>query len=82
MDGGKKLWIMTDPPNYEPDPIDSVAAQAGRQRVDVWHYVYDQMVAGDGKTIFYTPFANYTDNNLDCCRDMILDENTVTESLG
>ena len=77
MDGGKKLWIMTDPPNYEPDPIDSVAAEAERRGMDVWHYVYDQMVAGDGKTIFYTPFANYTDNNLDCCRDMILDENTV-----
>ena len=77
MDGGKKLWIMTDPPNYEPDPVDSVAAEAERRGQDVWAYVYDQMVAGEGKTIFYTPFANYTDNNLDCCRDMILDDNTV-----
>ena len=77
MDGGKKLWIMTDPPNYEPDPADSVAADAERRGQDVWAFVYDQMIAGEGKTIFYTPFANYTDNNLDCCRDMILDDNTV-----
>ena len=25
----------------------------------------------------YLPFANYADNNLDCCREMILHQNTV-----
>jgi len=77
MDGGNKLWLMTDPPNYEPDPKDSLAATATRQGKDVWSYVYDLMVANDGKAIFYAPFANYAENNLDCCREMILHDNTV-----
>ncbi|NKB98317.1 MAG: amidohydrolase family protein [Pseudomonadales bacterium] len=77
MDGGKKVWLMTDPPNYEPDPAESLAAEAARAGEDEWSYIYDLMTAGDGKTIFYTPFANYAEDNLDCCREMILDENTV-----
>jgi N-acyl-D-aspartate/D-glutamate deacylase len=35
------------------------------------------MIEGDGRTIFYTPFANYAENNLDCCREMLLHEHTV-----
>ena len=35
------------------------------------------MLGNDGKNILYTPFANYAEQNLDCCRDMILHENTV-----
>ncbi len=77
MDGGRKLWLLTDPPNYEPDPADSVYAQAQQLGKDVWAHVYDLLIANDGKNIFYTPFANYAENNLDCCREMILHQNTV-----
>ncbi len=77
MNGGQKVWLMTDPPNYEPDPADSLAAKAQQAGQDAWSYIYDLMTSGDGKTIFYTPFANYAEGNLDCCREMILDENTV-----
>lgn len=77
MDGGRKLWLMTDPPNYEPAPEDSLYAQAQQRGQEVWSYVYDQMVANEGRNILYTPFANYAENNLDCCREMILHNNTV-----
>ena len=77
MDEGRKLWLMTDPPNYEPTPQDSLYAQAQQKGQPVWEYVYDQMIANDGGNILYTPFANYAENNLDCCREMILHENTV-----
>jgi len=77
MDGGRKLWLLTDPPNYEPDPKDSLYAQAQSRGEDVWSFVYDLMIANEGKNIFYTPFANYAENNLDCCREMILHQNTV-----
>lgn len=81
MQGGSKVWLLTDPPNYEPSPQDSFAAQASASgqdpRSDPWSMIYDSMVSGDGKSIFYLPFANYADNNLDCCREMILHENTV-----
>ena len=77
MNDGRKLWLLGDPPNYEPDPADSLFAKAQTQGVDTWEYVYDQLIANDGKNILYMPFANYAENNLDCCREMILHQNTV-----
>ena len=77
MDGGRKLWLMSDPPNYEPDPADSVYVKAQAAGQDVWSFVYDLMIEGTGRNLFYTPFANYAENNLDCCREMILHDNTV-----
>lgn len=77
MQNGRKLWLLEDPPNYEPAPEDSLAARAaaaGREPLDL---IYDLMVEGDGTTLFYTPFANYADDNLDCCRDMLLHKDTV-----
>ena len=77
MDEGRKIWLMTDPPDYEPAPEDSLAAQAAQRGQDPWSYIYDRLLEDDGRTLMYTPFANYADNNLDCCREMIMHENTV-----
>ncbi|MEZ5595786.1 MAG: amidohydrolase family protein [Pseudomonadales bacterium] len=77
MAGGWKLWEVTATPDYEPVPEDSMAARAEREGVETWSYVYDRLIAGDGLVMFYTPFANYADGNLECCREMLLHENTV-----
>ncbi len=77
MDEGRKLWLLTDPPDYEPDPMISLASQANQLGQDVWGYVYDQLLLNEGKNILYSPFANYAANNLDCCREMILHEHTI-----
>lgn len=74
---GHNLWLMSDPPDYEPAPADSLNSQAVARGLDPWSYIYDVMVDNGGKNILYTPFANYAEQNLDCCRDMILHENTV-----
>jgi N-acyl-D-aspartate/D-glutamate deacylase len=77
MDDGRKLWLVTDPPNYEPAPEDSIAAIAARLGRDAFDYAYDLMLGNDGANILYTPFANYSENNLDACREMILSDHTV-----
>ena len=77
MDEGHKLWLLGDPPNYEPAPETSMAARAAQAGEEVWGYIYDRMLENDGNNVFYSPFANYEDDNLDCCREMILHENTV-----
>ena len=77
MQGGAKVWLMTDPPNYEPAPEDSFAGMAQTNGQDAWSMVYDAMLGDEGKAILYMPFANYADDNLDCCREMILHDNTV-----
>ena len=77
MDEGRKIWLMTDPPNYEPNPEDSLNAQAIARGLDPWSYIYDVLLQNNGRSLLYTPFANYAQNNLDCCRDMILHKDTV-----
>jgi N-acyl-D-aspartate/D-glutamate deacylase len=77
MDGGGKLWVLTDPPDYEPAPENSIAARASAADRDPWDLAYELMLEQGGRTLFYTPFANYADNNLDCCREMLLHKNTV-----
>ncbi len=77
MAEGWKIWQVGDYPDYEPQPQDSMAAVAERECKDVWSFVYDTMTAGDGKAMFYVPFANYAEGNLDCCYDMLMNEFTV-----
>jgi N-acyl-D-aspartate/D-glutamate deacylase len=77
MDEGRKLWVLGDPPDYEPAPEASLAARAAAEGKDVWALAYDLLLEDEGRTMMYSPFANYADNNLDCCRDMLLSENTV-----
>jgi N-acyl-D-aspartate/D-glutamate deacylase len=77
MAEGWKLWRVGDYPDYEPQPADSMAAEAEREGKDVWSLVYDTMTQGDGKAMFYVPFANYAEGNLDCCYDMLMHEYTV-----
>ena len=77
MQGGAKVWLLTDPPNYEPAPEDSFAGMAQTNGQDAWSMIYDAMLGDEGKAILYMPFANYADDNLDCCREMILHDNTV-----
>ncbi len=77
MQDGNKLWVLGDPPDYEPAPEDSVAGRAQREGRAAWDLAYDLLLENEGKQILYTPFANYADNNLDCCRDMILHKDTV-----
>ena len=77
MANGQRLWELGDPPDYEPRPEDSAHARAAANGRDVWEYVYDRLLSENGNVLYYVPFANYADNNLDCCREMMLSENTV-----
>lgn len=72
-----KIWVLTDPPDYEPAPEDTIAQQAARQGISPQQLALDAMLQKDGQQMLYTPFANYADFNLDCCREMILADNTV-----
>ncbi len=77
IDEGRNTWVLSDPPNYEPDPSDSLHAQAIQKGVNPMEHIYDALLADQGKAIIFIPFANYAEKNLDCCREMIMHANTV-----
>ncbi|MBI5277667.1 MAG: amidohydrolase family protein [Burkholderiales bacterium] len=73
----KLLFPFGDPPNYEPDPSTSIHAQAERSGRNPDDLAYELMLQDEGRAFLYTPFANYADGNLDACREMMEDPNTV-----
>ncbi|TFZ02715.1 D-aminoacylase [Ramlibacter henchirensis] len=71
------LFPFGDPPNYEPDPSTSIAAQAERSGRNPDELAYELILQDEGRAFLYTPFANYHDGNLQACREMMADPNTV-----
>jgi N-acyl-D-aspartate/D-glutamate deacylase len=65
------VFLLGDPPDYEPGPERSVAASAERLGVDpVAHYV-DLLLAEGGGALLYVPFLNYADGNLDAAAELL-----------
>jgi N-acyl-D-aspartate/D-glutamate deacylase len=73
----ERMFELGDPANYEPHPDDSLAGRAARAGVPVEEFVYDLLVAGDGRTTLYRPLTNYVEGNLDVCLEMMRHPNTV-----
>jgi N-acyl-D-aspartate/D-glutamate deacylase len=65
------MYEVSDPPVYEPDPSQSIAARAARRGVSPEELAYDIMAAGDGVAMLYLTFANYARGNLDAVREML-----------
>ncbi|MGI9028759.1 MAG: N-acyl-D-amino-acid deacylase family protein [Ilumatobacteraceae bacterium] len=75
--GFDRLFPMTDPVDYEPDPAHSVAALATARRLDPVELVLDLMVEHDGRQLLYMTLFNYANGNLDDVREMLLSPNSV-----
>ncbi len=73
----ERVWELEDPPDYEPSPSASIASRARRLGKAPQALMYELLIAEGGTKLFYSPFANYAEDSLDCCRDMILDEHCV-----
>ena len=71
------MYELGDPPDYEPDPADSIAARAGRARCDPIELAYDLIVAGDGTTLLYLPALNFAGGHLDAVGEMLRHPHTV-----
>ncbi len=72
-----RLFPLGDPPDYEPDPQDAVTAQAARAGVTPEEWAYDHLLGDGGAAMFYLPFLNYADGNLDATREMLAHPDTV-----
>ena len=72
-----QIYPLGNPPNYEPPRDSSIAAQAQRMGRDPAELAYDMMLEDGGRAFLFSPFANYTNYNLDCCGEMIASSNTL-----
>jgi N-acyl-D-aspartate/D-glutamate deacylase len=72
-----KMYEMGDPPNYEPDPSDSIAARAEREGRDPRELLLDIMEKDEGKAFLYFPIMNYMNGNLDDVRTMLTHPHTT-----
>ncbi|MCC6919244.1 MAG: amidohydrolase family protein [Alphaproteobacteria bacterium] len=71
------MYILTDPPNYEPDPSTSIGAQARAKGIAPERILLDIITGGDGKAQIYFCFVNYANGSLDPSYIMINDPNCV-----
>ena len=74
---GARRSSSADPPNYEPEAADSIAALAARGGRPVDEMLYDLMLGDGGHALLYWPILNYFDGNLDPAADMLAHAHTV-----
>jgi N-acyl-D-aspartate/D-glutamate deacylase len=65
------MYELTDPPAYEPDPRDSIAARAAREGREPADLAYDIMTGDEGRGMLYVVSANYVSGNLDAVHEML-----------
>jgi N-acyl-D-aspartate/D-glutamate deacylase len=73
----ENLFLMQDPPEYEPSPDQSIAAMARRAGKEVFEFAFDLLLENEGQTMFYRPLYNYFEQDLEVVREMLLDRDTV-----
>ncbi|MBA3653570.1 MAG: amidohydrolase family protein [Actinobacteria bacterium] len=72
-----RMFVLGDPPDYEPDPTSAILPTAQRERRSGEDLAYDLLAQGDGNTLFYVPFLNYIDGSLDVVGEMLAHDHTV-----
>jgi len=73
----ERIFLFGDPPDYEPHPDKSIAAEATRRGMRPEELAYDLMMERDGRAILYHPMTNYTGGDMAPVLDMLRHPNTL-----
>ena len=73
----KRIFPFGDPPDYEPHPDQSIAAEAARRGIAPEALAYDLMMERDGRAILYHPMTNYTGGDMAPVLDMLRHPHTL-----
>jgi N-acyl-D-aspartate/D-glutamate deacylase len=73
----ENMFPLGDPPDYDPGPERSIAAEARRRGLDPAQVALDYLLRDEGRFTLVSPFANYADRNLDACARMLAHGQTV-----
>ncbi len=66
-----QIYVLGDPPDYEPTPDRSIASIAATAGVEPQEAVYDALCADDGRAVLMVPMFNYVDGNHDVIREQL-----------
>ena len=66
-----RIFVLGDPPEYEPGAERSAAAIAAARGMDQWALLLDLLLADGGRELLNAPVLNYTDGNLDAVGEML-----------
>ena len=66
------LYVIGDPPDYEPTQDRTVAAMAEAAGVSALEMAYDQFCENDGQALLMAPIFNYHEGNHDAIREQLL----------
>ena len=71
-----RMFVMGDPPDYEPEASKSIAAMAARTNHTPDEVAYDYLAGGLDKFLFF-PIVGYNQDNHDIIRTMLTSPETV-----
>ncbi|MFK7895888.1 MAG: amidohydrolase family protein [Myxococcota bacterium] len=76
MEGGmmmpaERLYVLADPPVYEPAEEESIAALAKEAGVSPVEFALDTLIADEGRGMLFMPALNYFYGNSDHCLEML-----------
>ena len=72
-----KMFVLGNPPNYEPLPETSIGAIARKRGMDPAALALQLMEEGGGKGLIYYPLANYAEGSLEPSLEMMKHPNTL-----
>jgi len=73
----ERMFQLGDPPNYEPTPESSLAAEARRRGVSPEALAYDLLLERDGRNTLYLAVTNYALGSLETCLAMMRHEGSL-----
>jgi N-acyl-D-aspartate/D-glutamate deacylase len=65
------IYVLGDPPVYEPGPERSATGIAAARGMDEWEVLLDLLLEDGGCQLLNSPVLNYTDGNLDAAGEML-----------
>lgn len=72
-----RMYVLGDPPNYEPEARDSIAAMAQAAGQSPASYCYDYLVGAGGDRMLFFPVTNYVHGDHGVVHSMLTDSATL-----
>jgi N-acyl-D-aspartate/D-glutamate deacylase len=66
-----RIYVLGDPPEYEPGFERSATGIATARGVDEWELLLELLLQDDGRELLNAPVLNYTDGSLDAVGEML-----------